>query len=86
MDARTRDPQGRTACPNCGKVYVPDLGERPADGRLIQEQFPEATAIQREQLMTGLCSDKCWNAYLGGDDEIAEHDSEVYSPGHPEED
>jgi hypothetical protein len=32
---------------------------------LIQDLWPEAPAIAREQLMTGLCSDDCWNKYLG---------------------
>jgi hypothetical protein len=51
-------------CPQCGKEYVPSLGERKTD-LLIQEEFPDATRTQREQLVTGLCSDKCWNEYLG---------------------
>lgn len=39
---------------------------RPTHRRpLIQELWPDATPMQREQLMTGLCSDECWNKYLG---------------------
>lgn len=65
MDARQKDESGLTICPNCKKHYKPDLGERDPDV-LIQEQFPKATPEQREQLMSGLCSTKCWNEYLGG--------------------
>jgi hypothetical protein len=32
---------------------------------LIQTVWPNATAIQREQLQTGICSDKCWDQFLG---------------------
>lgn len=65
----------RTRCPNCGNHYTPDLAKRPdfmikhgqwkARGELIQNVWPEATTIQREQLQTGICSDKCWDEYLG---------------------
>lgn len=63
-----------TECPNCGMVYTPDLAKRVdyAEKRakwdrhaLIQNVWPEATAIQREQLQTGICSDKCWDEFLG---------------------
>ena len=55
------------ACPNCRKSYIPALGARCGRGHLIQQEFPRATPIQREQLQTGLCSDTCWNAFLGAD-------------------
>lgn len=60
-----------TRCPNCQKMYVPDLSFADLEkgrekGLLIQDIFPQATPIQREQLQTGICSDKCWNEYLGG--------------------
>jgi len=64
MDTRQRDKKGLTICPMCGKHYAPELGERDPD-MLIQEQFPNATRVQREQLVTGLCSNKCWNKFLG---------------------
>ena len=32
---------------------------------LIQIEYPQATKEEREQLISGLCSDKCWNEYLG---------------------
>jgi uncharacterized OB-fold protein len=31
---------------------------------MIQDVWPEASAIAREQLMTGLCSDDCWDKFL----------------------
>ena len=65
MDARNKDNNGLTICPNCKKHYTPELGERQHPEKCIQDEFPNATAVQREQLVTGLCSDLCWNAYLG---------------------
>jgi len=56
-------------CPNCGKHYIPDLGERKRYDMNIQQEFPNATSIQREQLMTGLCSDQCWQEFLGPEPE-----------------
>jgi len=53
-----------TICPNCKKKYIPELGERDPN-ILIQKQFPNAKPYQREQLITGLCSDECWDEYLG---------------------
>lgn len=64
MDSRQIDENGLTICPQCKRRYVPTLGERDPD-QLIQVQFPKATPEQREQLLTGLCSTKCWNKYLG---------------------
>ncbi len=54
-------------CPNCKKVYTPDLDDvLPKKGEsLIQNQYPKYAPYQREQLQTGLCSDKCWDEYLG---------------------
>jgi hypothetical protein len=63
MDARQKDKDGLTICPQCLRHYKPTLGER--DGRLIQVQFPNATPEEREQLLTGLCSTACWNKFLG---------------------
>ena len=55
---------GRTYCPQCERFYTPVLGERKQHAS-IQDEFPEATSIEREQLTSGLCSPECWNAYLG---------------------
>ena len=48
-------PPRKTQCPNCGTVYYPDLPRG------------EGTPTQREQHLSGICSDKCWNEYLGID-------------------
>jgi hypothetical protein len=64
MDTRKRTHDGLTVCPECGKAYWPDLGDRdPA--ACIQDQFPKATQEQREQLVSGLCSTVCFGSYLG---------------------
>lgn len=66
MDVRQKDSKGLTVCPQCGRRYVPELGKRPeGDRRPIQDIFPDSTKTQREQLITGICSDRCWNRYLG---------------------
>ena len=65
MDAREFDEEGLTICPCCKKHYKPILGSR-IEGMVIQKQFPNATPEEREQLVSGLCSTKCWDDYLGG--------------------
>ena len=64
----------KTECPQCHKMYVPDLTKRPdweqklalyLGGKHIQNVWPDATDSQREQLLTGVCSDKCWSDLLG---------------------
>jgi hypothetical protein len=57
-------------CPNCKKEYEPILGKR-RTSQLIQDEFPDATPEQREQLQTGICSDKCWDEWLGINDKEA---------------
>ena len=42
-------------CPNCEKVYEPDY---------TYENAPVGT-IYKEQHITGLCSDDCWDEFLG---------------------
>lgn len=56
---------GTVQCPNCGKIYKPTLQRPEGDDRLIQDIFPESTSEEREQLMTGICSDECWDQFLG---------------------
>ena len=67
-------------CPNCKRDYRPVLiGKDPMGyrrfqmGDLVQVAFPKAKASEREQLVTGLCSDECSYHYLGpepdGDDD-----------------
>jgi len=66
MDTRQIDEKGLTVCPQCKRHYKPVLSERPkGDNRPINQIFPNAKLFEREQLITGLCSDACWNKYLG---------------------
>ena len=52
-------------CSQCKRIYETELPERPkGDRRSIQDIFPEALPYQREQLQTGICSDKCFDEYL----------------------
>ena len=46
-------------CPICLKKYEPVL-ERKTD-KLVQIEFPNAEKWEREQLMSGICSQKCWD-------------------------
>ena len=61
-------------CPVCGKEYQTDLDRPEGDDRLIQYIFPNATSIQREQLITGVCSYKCWDSLCGEEEEEEEED------------
>jgi hypothetical protein len=66
MDIRTKDVQGKTICPVCKKHYTPELPERdPNDDRCIQDIYPKSKAYQREQLVSGVCSDACWDKMWG---------------------
>jgi len=49
--------------PELSKVYDTILDR--FNDRPIQEQFPNSKPWEREQLITGICSDKCWNEFLG---------------------
>jgi hypothetical protein len=48
-------------CLCCGKEFEPVLKRPEGDNRLIQDIFPNAPAWQREQLLSGICSDNCWD-------------------------
>jgi hypothetical protein len=65
-------------CPNCRQVYRPTLlkdietngvtqGRYEAwrYGEHAQWTWPDAAEMDREQLLSGLCSDKCWDEYIG---------------------
>jgi hypothetical protein len=52
-------------CPNCKKQYIPKLGARLHPELLIQQEFPNAESWEREQLVSGICSNKCWDEFLG---------------------
>jgi len=46
-------------CPECLKIYTPDFPSRDL------AVMANGTAIQKEQHQTGICSEQCWNAFLG---------------------
>lgn len=50
-------------CPNCREGYNTVLERK--DDTPIQEQYPNSLPWQREQLISGLCSGKCWREFLG---------------------
>jgi len=50
-------------CPNCKKEYTPKL--KRIKGELIQVTYPNATREEIEQLISGLCSNKCFNEFIG---------------------
>lgn len=52
-------------CPQCKREYEPELQRPEDDARPIQEIFPDSTLMQREQLISGLCSDECYDEYVG---------------------
>jgi hypothetical protein len=60
-------------CPNCHKteevVVSNDKYDRWQSGEHVQDVWPEFTPTQREQLITGICSDECWEEYLGPEPE-----------------
>ncbi len=69
MDERIRQ------CPQCKRHYETELKPRSkADKRKIQDIYPEALPYQREQLQSGICSDKCWDEHLWGEQETTVYD------------
>lgn len=54
---------GLIKCPCCKKLYKPILQRK--EGECIQVTYPTATAEEREHLISGLCSNECWNKFLG---------------------
>lgn len=58
--------RGQAKCPYCKKYYVPVLEmPDPEDNRTIQKIYPDTERWEREQLVTGICCDRCWDKYLG---------------------
>lgn len=49
--------EGIITCPNCKQSYKPEYERK--------EDAPEGT-IYREQFISGICSDKCWDEYFLG--------------------
>jgi len=59
------DAEGCIICPECGKRYKPEL-PIPSDKRTrIDTIYPDSEPYQREQLTTGLCSDRCFDRHIG---------------------
>ena len=56
------DSNGLVLCPNCKKKYKPILKRLGFESLL--KQYPDSKPYEREQLISGLCSDKCWKEYL----------------------
>jgi hypothetical protein len=64
-------------CPVCHRNFVPSLSmdvdfqaklRRWNHGAYVQEVWPWATPMQREQIISGICSDRCWDAlYMDAD-------------------
>lgn len=57
-------------CAVCDNTTVFKLDRKRFDrwqaGENIQVVFPELSAMQRETLISGVCSDKCWDELWGG--------------------
>ena len=49
---------GNNFCPNCKESYVPTFPTKEA-------AFATDDLTAREQWLTGICSDECWDKYLG---------------------
>jgi hypothetical protein len=59
----TPNENGLILCPNCRQFFKPKLERK--TNKCIQEEYPQATPEEREQLISGLCSSKCWSEFLG---------------------
>jgi hypothetical protein len=62
-------PSPLRSCPYCERSYRAELAQRDdwaerfpryRQGALVQVVWPDATAVQREQLVSGVCSQVCW--------------------------
>ena len=66
-------------CPSCGETKMLSLAsifvdfedklKRVQEGELIQDVFKLATTFQREQALTGICSERCWLKFLDDEEE-----------------
>lgn len=57
----------RAVCPVCSKEYETVLNRYHLE-LVVQDEHPDATPIEREQLITGICSNECWDKLLGDED------------------
>jgi len=55
----------RKRCPNCLNEYDTVLKRKRLDVS-AQVEFPGSEPWQREQLISGICSDRCWDEFIGG--------------------
>ena len=57
-------------CPVCHRKYLPVLSRRHPE-LPVQDEFPKAAEWQREQLISGICSDKCWETLFKEPDTLS---------------
>lgn len=51
-------PDGKHICPNCEEAYEPNFDSK-------SKAKEHGDEVDREQYITGICSQDCWDAYLG---------------------
>jgi len=56
---------GLIECPCCKLLYKPVL--KRVGNESIQTIYPNSAPWEREQLISGLCSEKCWDVMSGID-------------------
>jgi hypothetical protein len=60
-------------CPMCGKVTIMNLNPGQVNawlhGTHIQNAFPELNAQEREVMLTGFCSQECWDKAFAEDED-----------------
>jgi len=52
---------GCLVCPNCKKEFKPILVRT---DKPLQIEYPNSKPFEREQLISGICSDKCWKEFI----------------------
>ena len=74
-------------CPFCSKQFEPILAKREdfvqrwlqhEKGQLIQRVWPEATNEEREQLISGVCSQKCWDDNMKCEEEEDDYEASAF--------
>jgi hypothetical protein len=61
-------------CVVCGKVTEVELDTDKfrrwrIEGEKVQDVWPEKSLMERETLISGVCSDKCWDELWGEEEE-----------------
>lgn len=76
----------RKTCGVCEAEYTPLLCTDPnfetkyrrwKGGELIQDAFPDTKEFEREQLLSGICSDECWKTLFPPEEEEEEGSDET---------